>query len=96
MGVKTQVRIDGTMVLIAAAVLGGVVVYSKWDAIKAGLNKVNPASAENVVYSGLSGAIDNTTKYQSVGDWVYETRKYNPIAYGNEFLLWLMGEPGAM
>lgn len=47
---SVSVRVDGIMVLTGLAIAGGLYLYSKRDL----LNKINPASSENVVYQAVS------------------------------------------
>lgn len=75
-----QVQIDGVMVLTGAAVLAGLVLYAKRQEL---INAVNPASDQNVVNQAASKFVQEASdgQYENVGDWVYQTRGTNPIAW---------------
>ncbi len=45
-------KIDGTFLLVTAAIAGGVYVYAQRNKI---INSINPASRENVIFQAVDG-----------------------------------------
>ncbi|WP_295797418.1 hypothetical protein [uncultured Microbulbifer sp.] len=69
MGVK--VKVDGLMVLTAAAIGGGLFLYAKRGAIGQALN---PTSDQNIAYKGVNAVGSTVTGEDdfSLGVWLYE------------------------
>ena len=77
---KTQLSIDGTMILIGLAVVAvGYVSYKKDEIITA----VNPADDGNFINTHVTDVVKKITmnESQSLGELTYKTRAYNPLAW---------------
>ncbi len=77
---RVSVRIDGTFIAVVAAGAVAAVAWVKRREIAAGLQKINPASDQNVIYSGISRAGEAVTgkKGWSLGTWLYDVTHGNP------------------
>ncbi len=85
------VKVDGLMVLVVAGIIAGVVVYTKRKNI---IESVDPTNANNIVNQSATSIVKSVSnnKYQNVGDWVYKTKTYNPIAWAFEGIAKLNGD----
>lgn len=75
-----SVRVDGVMVVAGLALAGAAFLYWKRDAIAAALD---PTRESNLAHQAATKAINAVTDggYESVGDWAWATRDYNPLAW---------------
>lgn len=92
-----RVRIDGLMVLTGLVLAGGVFLYMRRGALSDAINKVNPASDQNLAYQGVNAIVDSVLEgTESEGDTL------GTALYGNDRLsgdydeyrregLWLQG-----
>jgi len=68
---RVNVNVDGTMVVAGLIVAGALVLYWKRQAIADALNKVNPASSNNVVNEGVSSVVKNQTGCKDLGRYLW-------------------------
>jgi hypothetical protein len=92
---RSNIRIDGLMVLTGALVAGGALLYMKRGAIGQGVaavaDKVNPSSTNNIVYQGVNAIGDiagdgNDNNNFDLGVWLWEITHPEQVKAEREFL----------